>query len=211
MAIISNNSPKRKFVDPNRIPKTEAKNTGFDLKFTDEKLYDLDKIINDIRRDNSDADLIVKVNTEEGIISLVADYINNQLKQIYGVSNVTYIPAYQIIFDSYFKRYYPEVSEQLRKSNLEGSLTSDVKQGPVSISKSDTDRYVLDYEQRTAYKPSQSIFNLKFTNAGNSLSDDTSGFYDGLYETKPTTGVVITEPTPDTSSDNVEFTDLPEE
>jgi hypothetical protein len=206
--MLPSNSPKRKFVDPNRAPRTEAKNTGFDLKFTDNKLYNLDQIIDDIRRNNSEADLLVRVNTEEGIISLVTDYINNLLKEKYNVTSILAIPAYQIIFDRYFTRLYPEVSELLRKSNLEGSLTADVKQGPVSIGKSDTDKYILDYEQKTLYKPSQTIFDLKFSNAGNQLSNDIDGAYDSLFEVKRTTGVTSVAPiAPNTTPAQVEFED----
>jgi hypothetical protein len=216
--MLPQNSPKRKFVDPARAPRSN-KSSDITFKFTDDKVYDLNEIIYNIRRDNSELALVIKVNTEEAVNALTFKAITDKIIQDYfsavpgytkpttDESRESYalrIPAFEQVFNIYFRRYYLEYSEDIKKSNREGSISIDEKIGDLSVTTDDIDKYLTDYTRSKKFKVSQSIYNLNFKDAGTPLTDaDTP--YANLYDEKPSTGITATEVE---EPGNVEFTDL---
>jgi hypothetical protein len=112
------------------------------ISFTDKLEYDLDKIISEVRRDNSNESLIMRVNTEEYLAQQVIDSVIKLLLEKYSVIDIKLIPNFQEIFNQTFQVEFDKLTDEKRKAIIGGSLVldSDFKSRVVNT---DIDNYLL--------------------------------------------------------------------
>jgi hypothetical protein len=127
--------------------------TGFSLSFTDGFEYNLDEIIDNIRRDNPDNPLLVYVIEEESETEVVLQTAVAQLLLQYSTNSLQSIPNYADLLALRFQDLMVE-SEIIENDNAkEGTLTLNETQPGISVTKADMLKYLLDDSAPKRAKP----------------------------------------------------------
>lgn len=122
----------------------QSSSTGFSLSFTDDSVYDLDEIITNIKRNNSDIPLVMQVNFENTIVLTVTSRIISELLELYSAESVEYILDFDTIFLKYFRDHFEEYAEDAKTMTTEGGMALDEKHEKVQILRSDLKKYMLN-------------------------------------------------------------------
>jgi hypothetical protein len=125
--------------------------TGFSLSFTDGATYDLDQILFNIRRDNPDSPLIMKVSSADAELEalvmtatgqILQEYFNNEFME----ANPSVIPSISLIpnFASLLETKLELVDREALESEIqEGSLSINNTQPKIGVKKEDIMKYLL--------------------------------------------------------------------
>ena len=127
------------------VPKsvTEVGGNGFSLKFTDGKEYNLDEIIESIKRDNPNHPLAIQVLTGDTIELQLIQIITLQLLDEYSTDNINNVPNFAIIFQERYDEALRQLDIISADDLTEGSLLINEKQKKICITKADMRKYLL--------------------------------------------------------------------
>jgi len=126
---------------------------GFSLAFTDGVEYNLDEIIDNIRRDNPNNPLLVYVIKEGSETEVVLQTAVAQLLSEYSTGSLQLIPNYADLLAARFQNLMVE-SEIIENDNTEeGTLILNETQPGISVTKADMLKYLLDDSGPKRAKP----------------------------------------------------------
>ena len=124
---------------------------GFSLSFTTDKVYDLDAMILEKMRDNSERTLILRTITNEELQVRLIELVTKKMLDDYNIewteenykTQVSEIENFARLFDIYFNRYYEEYRKYLSKLENPGSISLDSIFREINLTKEDIRKYTL--------------------------------------------------------------------
>lgn len=124
---------------------------GFNLAFTNGKTYDLDEIIAEKLRSNSDSVLRVKVLTDENLQNKLIELVSKKILDNYNVSytndnyksRVSKVAGFSQIFDVYYNEYYDAYIDAINQDSYDGSISIDTILREINLTKADVKNYTL--------------------------------------------------------------------
>ena len=142
----TNSTPQNQNVNPVTQP-------GFNLTFTNGSNYDLDQIIADKLRSNSEATLNLRVYTDEEVKTKLIELVTKKILDDYGIDysesesaykqKVKQILNFSTIFDEYYNRYYNEYKKIITSDSYNGSISIDTVLREINLTKVDVKNYTL--------------------------------------------------------------------
>lgn len=125
--------------------------SGFNLTFTNGKEYDLDEIIAEKLRDNSDSALRVKVITDENLQNKLIELVSKKILDNYNISytndnyksRVSKVAGFSQIFDIYYNEYYDAYINAINQDSYDGSISIDTILREINLTKADVKNYTL--------------------------------------------------------------------
>ena len=124
---------------------------GFSLSFTTNTVYDLDEMILEKMRDNSERTLILRTITSEELQTRMIELVTKKMLDDYNVewteenykTQVSEIEGFYRLFDIYFNRYYEEYRKYISKLEHPGSISLDSVFREIKLTKEDIRKYTL--------------------------------------------------------------------
>lgn len=124
---------------------------GFSLSFTTDKVYDLDAMILEKMRDNSERTLILRTITNEELQVRLIELVTKKILDDYNIewteedykTQVSEIKNFARLFDIYFNRYYEEYRKYISKLENPGSISLDSIFREINLTKEDIRKYTL--------------------------------------------------------------------
>ena len=124
---------------------------GFSLSFTTDKVYDLDAMILEKMRDNSERTLILRTITNEELQVRLIELVTKKMLEDYNIewteenykTQVSEIENFARLFDIYFNRYYEEYRKYISKLENPGSISLDSIFREINLTKEDIRKYTL--------------------------------------------------------------------
>lgn len=150
MALNFNNIKKKQSQqEPSQV--NPISQPGFNLAFTNGKTYDLDEIIAEKLRSNSDSALRIKVLTDDNLQNKLIELVSKKILDDYNISytndnyksQVSKVAGFSQIFDIYYSKYYDAYVAAINQDSYDGSISIDTILREINLTKADVKNYTL--------------------------------------------------------------------